>query len=194
MNRGILAAEANEWYDAGPEWVYPWPVAGCLLEPAYSGPTTTIALTAGSTGVMPIRLPFMCSFNSFHCEVTTFVAASTLTLVVYDDTGENYPGNLVFRSAAYASTANAVHNNLIEDLTLPAGTWWVGLYVTHGITVRGVQGGVWPMSQFGLGNPSALQNDWSGWSHTTTPPFNFPEWREVTTNLTTAIKLGLKVT
>lgn len=153
------------------------------------GTTTQLAIAAGSLDVGPFWVPDGQRFDRLGSQVTTAAAGSTITLLIYADTGQTYPGALLFTSQAFDTSVAAQFNEII-DFVAPDELIWLGALALGGNpTVRRQA-----VSQYGPGATAVggvIGAASAGYTLTgqAAPPNPFPANQNAATNVT---RIGMR--
>lgn len=139
-SRGLLNGfkRANELLDEGEEvldpndWDFPFPVSGCYMMPAVYGQTSTGVVTSGHVYLAPLPIPKLTNFDQWNFEVTTAAASSTAQLCIYDDDNGRPRDLYWFGNGTVSCASTGSKTQVLEDLVLPPGLWWMGIAVAAG--------------------------------------------------------------
>lgn len=94
---------------------------------------------------VPIWVPKTSDIDRIGMEITTGGAGPTVTLMIYDSTADDAPGNLVLTAGTIDPSTNGFKEIAISQ-TLTAGLWWLSVHTTDKITYRSVVGVIEPIA------------------------------------------------
>jgi hypothetical protein len=94
---------------------------------------------------VPIWVPTTADIDRIGMEITTGGAGPTVTLMIYDSTAADAPGNLVLTAGTIDPSTNGFKEIAISQ-TLTAGLWWLSVHTTDKIAYRSVVGVIEPIA------------------------------------------------
>jgi len=116
----------------------------------YGPPAGNYSISATNTSQaaqiwVPIWVPKTSDIDRIGMEITTGGAGPTVTLMIYDSTADDAPGNLVLTAGTIDPSTNGFKEIAISQ-TLTAGLWWLSVHTTDKITYRSVVGVIEPIA------------------------------------------------
>ena len=93
---------------------------------------------------VPIWVPKTADIDRIGLEITTGGAGPTVTLMIYNSTADDAPGNLVLTAGTIDPSTTGFKEIAISQ-SLTAGLWWLSVHTTDKISFRAVTGALPPV-------------------------------------------------